>query len=89
MRIFEKTHISTTTGTLVRSGASVLRYITINTAAAGAITVADAITATTPVVAIIQISALPGTYRYDCVMANGIFVTTAANTDLTVVYECL
>ena len=89
MRIFEKKNITSGTGTLVYSGPCVLRYITVNTTAAGAITVADAITATTPVVAILQSNILPGTYRYDCVMAKGIYVTTAAASDITVCYEAI
>jgi uncharacterized Fe-S cluster protein YjdI len=89
MRIFEKTNITSNTGTLVHSGQCVLRYITVNTTAAGAITVADAITATTPVVAILKSNCPCGTYRYDCVMAKGIYVTTAASSDITVVWEKL
>ena len=89
MRVFEKTHIASGTSTLVHTGRCTLRYITVNTTANGAITVADALTDTTPVVAILQASILPGTYRYDCVMANGIFVKTAAASDITVCYEVI
>lgn len=89
MRIYEKTHIATATSTLVYSGQCVLRYITVNTTAAGAVTIADAITDTTPVIGILKASTVEGTYRYDCIMATGIHVKTAAASDLTVVYEKL
>jgi len=87
MRIFEKTHIDSATTTVVRSGQCVLRYITVNTTAAGAITIYDQTSAASPVVGVLAASVAPGTYRYDCVMANGITVVTAGASDITVVYE--
>ena len=87
MRIFEKTHISTATTTVVKSGQCVLRYITVNTTAAGTITVYDNTSAVAPVVAVIAASVLPQTFRYDAVMTTGITVVTAGASDITVVYE--
>ena len=88
MKIYQKTNI--TSGTLVHSGACVLRYIVINTKNTGGIAVSDAITATTPVVASFSANAPEGTYRFDCVMATGIYVDVSATSpDITVVWEKL
>jgi hypothetical protein len=90
MKAYNKVHIADAASTLVYSGPCVLRYITVNTTAAGATTVADALSDTTPVVAILKSSIAEGTYRYDCVMATGLFVKTGhADQDITVVYEAL
>lgn len=86
-RVFQKSHL--TSSGLVNSGACVLRYVTVNTTAAGTITIADALSGTTPAVAILQASILPGTYRYDCVMPTGIYATLGAASDITVCYEAL
>jgi hypothetical protein len=94
MRIFEKTHIAngttTTVGLVAIDKQAVLRYVTINTKAAGATTIYDsAVASTGSVVGVLASNAPEGTYRYDCVMSNGIAVTTTAAVDLTVVYESL
>ena len=90
MKAYNKTHIDSAASTLVYTGPCVLRYITVNTAAAGAITVADALTDTTPVVAILKSGVVEATYRYDCIMATGLFVKTGHNDqDITVCYESL
>ena len=89
MRVFEKNHISSaTTTTVLNSQQGVLRYITVNTTAAGAITVYDGTTSGT-VVAILKSNIAEGTYRFDCVMSKGITVVTAAASDITVVWEVL
>lgn len=80
-------HISTQTTTQVYTGPCVLKNITINTAAAGTITVYDEIgAATTHVVAIIAATAV-GTYTYNVPVSRGIKVITAAATDATVTYS--
>lgn len=80
-------HISTQTTTQVYTGSAVLKNVTINTAAAGIITIYDEIGATTThVVAIIAATAV-GTYTYNVPCTRGIKIVTAAATDLTVTYS--
>jgi len=90
-RIFEKTHIATTSSTVCVGGQAVLRYVTVNTTAAGTIEVYDAATVATTgtinCVGILQASVLPGTFRYDCVMSRGITVIANTASDITVSYE--
>lgn len=93
MRIFEKTHIANATtatvGLTVLGKQGVLRYVTVNTTANGATTIYDSTTASGTTVAVLKASTPEGTYRYDCIMTNGISVATTAAVDLTVVYETL
>jgi len=80
-------HIATTTTTDVSSVAGSLVMITVNTAAAGSVTVYDASSGnTTATIAILKASVVEATYHYNLRVANGIQIVTAANTDLTVVY---
>lgn len=80
-------HIATQTTTQVYTGTAVLKNITINTAAAGTVTVYDEIgSGTTKVIAIIAATAV-GTYVYNIPVSAGIKVVTAAATDLTVTYS--
>lgn len=91
MRIFEKTNIIGASSTVVAGAQVCLRYVTVNTTAAGTIKIFDAATvantSTTNSVGILQASVLPGTFRYDCIMTNGITVIANAASDITVVYE--
>lgn len=80
-------HIATGTTTQVYTGTAVLKNITINTAAAGIITIYDEVgSATTHVVAILAATAV-GTYVYNLTCTRGIKVITAAATDLTVTFS--
>lgn len=80
-------HISTQTTTQVYTGPCVLKNITINTAAAGTVTVYDEVgSGTTVVVAIIAATAV-GTYVYNVPISRGVKVVTAAASDLTVTYS--
>ena len=93
MRIFEKTHIANATtatvGIVVNDAASVLRYINVNTKAAGATTIYDSASGTGTIVGVIGSNAPEQTFTYDCVMKNGINIHTTAAVDLTVCYEVL
>lgn len=80
-------YISTQTGTLVATGRGVLHSIVVNTTSAGTIIVADSTTTTTPAIATLKASVAEGTYLYDVVFANGLFVTTGAASDITVTYS--
>ena len=80
-------HIATGTTTQVYTGTAVLKNVTINTAAAGTITIYDEIGSdTTHVVAIIAATAV-GTYVYNVPCTRGIKVVTAAASDVTVTYS--
>ena len=85
-------HIATATGTQVKAGAGTLHSITVNTAVASAtITVQDALTATTPTIAVITLPSTitgvdPFTLPFDVAFSTGLFVTTSGATDLTVAY---
>lgn len=79
------THIATNTTTQVATGTGTLRSITINTTAAGAITVYDETgSGTTNVIAILPSNAVVGTYLYDISFAEGLKIVTAASSDITV-----
>lgn len=80
-------HIATATTTQVYTGPSVLKNITINTAAAGIITIYDEVgSGTTHVVAIIAATAV-GPYTYNLTCTRGIKVVTAAASDVTVTFS--
>lgn len=81
---YRYTNITTGTTTQVFTGAGTIHAITLNTAAAGSIILADSVSTTTPAIATIKASAAEGTYLYDVAVANGLRIITAGATDLTV-----
>lgn len=85
-REYQYTRISTATTTQVCVGRANLKAIVVNTTAAGSITVIDAVSGSTPVVAVLQASVLPGTFVYENVMTAGIRITTAGASDITVIW---
>ncbi len=80
-------NISTQTGTLVATGRGVLHSIVVNSTAAGSIVVADAVTATTPIIGTLKASVVEGTYLYDAIFSKGLYVTTNGASDITVCYS--
>lgn len=81
-------YISTATTTQVKSGAGVLKHITIGETAAGAITIYDEVsTGTTTVIAVLKASIAEGTYTFEVPVTTGIKVVTAGASKITVVYE--
>ncbi len=80
-------NISTQTGTLVATGRGKLHSIVVNTTANATIVVADAITATTPIIGTLKANVVEGTYLYDIVFSKGIYVTTNGASDITVCYS--
>lgn len=80
-------HIATNTTTQVVTGACTLVAIVVNTTAAGAITIADSTSTTTPTVAILKASIGEGTYMYNVTLSSGIRVVTAGASDITVIYR--
>lgn len=81
------TNIASATTTVVKSGRGVLRRITINTTAAGAVTIYDNTAASGTKIATLPSSAVVGTYEYNVRFSTGLTVVTAAASDITVVWE--
>ena len=81
------TNITSATTTVVKSGGGILRRITINTTAAGAITVYDNTSAAGTKIATFPNNAAIGTYEYGCRFGTGLTVVTGAASDVTVVWE--
>lgn len=83
---YNQTHISTATTTTVKSGSGYLESITVNTTAAGAITVYDNTAGSGTVIAILKASIAEGTYTYKCEFLTGLTIVTAGASDITVTY---
>jgi hypothetical protein len=80
-------NIATATTTLVKSGRGNFGLVTINTTAAGTITIYDSLTASGTKIGTIQASATPATYFYNCRFLIGLTVVTGAASDITVTFE--
>lgn len=81
-------NIATNTTTVVKSGPGVLHSLTINTTAAGAITIYDNTSAAGTKVATIAASpAIGSTFTFDVAFAVGLTIVTAAASDITVSYN--
>jgi hypothetical protein len=81
---FSPTNIAAATTTLVKSGAGVLHSITINTTAAGTITIWDSLTASGTKIGTIKASVVEQTFVFDCAFATGLTIVTAGASDITV-----
>jgi hypothetical protein len=85
---FQYTHISTATNTLIKTASATLHTVVINGGTAGAVSVFDATAAACTggsTVAIIATSTVSSeTLAYDIQTTNGLCVTTAAATDVTI-----
>ncbi len=81
-------NIASATTTVVKSGAGILHCITVNTTAAGAITVYDNTSAAGTKIATIAASPVIGsTFLYDVSFVTGLTIVTAAASDITVSYK--
>lgn len=80
-------NITTAATTQVKGRSGILKRITVNTTAAGAITVYDSTTGAGSTIATFPISATVGTYDYNARFLNGLTIVTAAASDITVIYE--
>lgn len=80
-------NITTATTTLVKTGAGELRSITINTTAAGTITIYDSLTATGTKIGTIKASEVEQTLTYDVAFSTGLTIVTGAASDITVAYR--
>lgn len=79
-------NITSATTTTVRSGAGVLHSITVNTTAAGAITIYDNTAASGTKIGTLKSSVAENTYTFDVAFGTGLTIVTAAASDITVSY---
>lgn len=81
--------ITTSTTTLVKTGAGVLHAVIVNTkgTVASAVTVYDALTATGDPIAIIDSLNLSGTFEYEVAFSTGLTVVTTGAPNITVSYR--
>lgn len=80
-------NISTATTTVVKSGQGVLKSITVNTTAAGAVTVYDNTAASGTKIATLKASVAENDYEYEVAFSTGLTIVTAAASDITVSYR--
>lgn len=85
--IFEYKNITTATTTVVKSGTGVLKAITVNTTAAGTVTVYDNTSAAGAKIATLKASVLEGTYEFNVAFGTGLTIVTGAASDITVTYR--
>ncbi len=81
------TNITTGTTTVVKTGKGRLIRITVNTTAAGAITIYDNTAASGNKIATLPSSVAVGTYEYGGRFATGLTIVTGAASDVTVIYQ--
>lgn len=86
---YEHKNIASATTTVVSTGPCVLHSITVNTTAAGAITVYDNTAASGTKIATLKSSIVENEYGYDVRCRTGLTVVTAAASDVTVSYATL
>lgn len=84
---YEKTYISSTSTTQVVSGKCILHAIFIGETAAGTIKIIDGTSGSTANVATLEASIPEGTYEFNCSMAKGIRIITAADSIITVLWS--
>lgn len=72
--------------TVVKTGAGILKSITVNTTAAGTIGIFDAVTATNPI-GTLKASVGENTYEYNVGFGTGLTIVTGAASDITVSYR--
>jgi hypothetical protein len=81
-------HATTTAGTAVlKTSKGIIHAVTINTDAAGTVILYDNTSCTGTKIATLEASAPVGTYTYNAIFNTGLCVTTAATTDLTIMYK--
>jgi hypothetical protein len=80
-------YIATATTTQVKTGPGFLKSITVNTTAAGAISIIDNTSGSTVNIGQLKASVAEGTYEYNVSFATGLRIVTAAASDITVSYR--
>lgn len=87
MTAFTHKNIAGAATTVVKSGAGVLHNITVNTTAAGTITVYDNTSGAGTKIATIAASPVVGScFQFDVSFTTGLTIVTAAASDITVSY---
>lgn len=84
---FSYSHIATATTTAVKSASGFLHAITVNTTAAGAITIYDNTAGSGTIIGIIKASVVEQTFTFNVSFATGLTIVTAGASDLTVSYR--
>lgn len=84
---YQYTYISTTTTTQVATGAGQLIRIIVGTTAAGSILIIDNTSGSTPLIGTIVASIPEKSIEFGINFANGLRITTAANSLITVVWS--
>lgn len=83
--VYQPLNIASAATTTVKSGTGVLHSITVNTTAAGTITIYDSLTgAGTKIGTIAASPAIGSTFLYDCAFTTGLTIVTAAASDISV-----
>ncbi len=80
-------NITTATTTTVKSGSGLLHTLSINSTAAGTITIYDNTAASGTKIATIKASVVEQTYIYDIAFTTGLTIVTGAASDITVSYR--
>lgn len=81
---FSYTNITSATTTTVKSGSGFLHCITINTTAAGTITIYDNTAGSGTKIGTLKASVAENTYYFDTTFGTGLTIVTAAASDITV-----
>ncbi len=84
---YSYSNIKTATTTQVSTGPRTLVAITVNTTAAGAISIIDGTSGTTANIGTLKASILEGTYWFNVACGTGIRIVTAGASDITVIYK--
>jgi hypothetical protein len=84
---FSYAYIASATTTQVKSGATFLKAIVVNTTAAGTIGIIDNTSGSTVNVGQLKASVVEGTYEYNIRLSAGLRIVTGAASDITVVYR--
>ena len=84
---YDYRHIATAATTAVKASPGFLHSVTVNTTAAGAITIYDSLAASGDVIAILKASVVENTFIFDVNCDIGITIVTAAASDITVNYR--
>ena len=86
---FEHKNVASATTTVVASGPAVLHNVTVNSTAAGTITIYDNTAASGTKIATLKASVAEGSYRFNVRCRTGLTVVTAAASDITVSFATL
>ncbi len=84
---FSYSNITTATTTTVKSGAGFIHAITVNTTAAGTITIYDNTAGSGTKIATLKASVGEQTFFYNAAFGTGLTLVTAAASDVTVSYR--